>query len=129
MTNYGGNICKSWSCKIQNFNCFIKFWQILFRKYVGISVIEINCKTKFNKPYNISEDKLIMSRLRNSGIGHSKFTHSYLLKGENSLNALNCYYFFLAGKIYAGKTIVHTINKSYLVNFLFAVMCLPWIVG
>lgn len=40
------------SCKIQNLNCFIKFLQILFRKYVGTSVIEIICiafKTKFNK--------------------------------------------------------------------------------
>ena len=71
-------------------NVLSNFTQTLFGKYFWTSLdrnILYSSQNKVNKSYNFSLyrlDEVIISRIR---IGHSTFTHSYLLQGNNSRNA------------------------------------------
>ena len=76
-----------WSIK-----SFIKFYtNSLWQIFWDCDRKKLYCvQNKVNKPYNLSlkrQEEVIISRIRK---GHSKFTHSYLLQGEQQPECIFC---------------------------------------
>ena len=77
-----------------NFKSFINRyilnkWQILWNNSVGNKLFEIKPVIGQSQPVvrNVRQDEVVLARLR---IGHTRITHSYLLKREEPLYCFGC---------------------------------------